>query len=148
MDIPDDIHQHVLGIARAIAEASSIGDTRAQWRLHGELREFCHAMAEAGRDHPFLWETLADFTRDDRVAVGLYLRALQQVRQLGTAEGEVSICMELAQRHVELGEPATAYAYALRADEVARLTDDLALRRRVSQFLLDHSVDDPTALPD
>lgn len=145
MDIPDDIHQHVLGIARAIAEASSVGDTRAQWRLHGELREFCHAMADAGRDHPFLWETLADFTRDDRVAIGLYQRALLQVRQLGSAEAEASIFMELAQRHVELGEPSMAYGCALRADAVARLTDDLTLRRRVSQFLLDHAADAPRA---
>lgn len=145
MDIPDDIHQHVLGIARAIADASSVGDTRAQWRLHGELREFCHAMAEAGRDHPFLWETLADFTRDDTVAIGLYQRALLQVRQLGTAEAEASICMELAQRHLELDEAATAYDFALRANEVARHTADLELRRRVSQFLLDHAPDDPHA---
>ncbi|MCC7635541.1 hypothetical protein [Stenotrophomonas rhizophila] len=143
MDIPEDIHQHVLGIARAIAEASSAGDTRAQWQLHGQLREFCHAMADAGRDHPFLWETLADFTRDDRVAIGLYQRALLQVRQLGSAEAEASICMELAQRHLVLAEPAIAYAFALRADDAARLTDDLPLRQRVSQFLLDHSLDDP-----
>jgi hypothetical protein len=92
----------------------------------------------AGREHPFLWETLADFTTDDRVAIGFYQRALALAEQMGALEYQASIRLELALRHLELDEHAIACAYALAADEQARELDDLDLRRSISQFLLDH----------
>ncbi|HEY1141025.1 MAG TPA: hypothetical protein VGE88_12585, partial [Lysobacter sp.] len=68
MKLSDDMHGTVLDLADALVHASERTDTRAKWRLYGELRDYCKAEAMAGREHPFLWETLADFTTDDRVA--------------------------------------------------------------------------------
>lgn len=140
MRVPEDIHARVLELTRAIVDSYASADRKAAWELHAELREFCESTAAAGRDHPFLWETLADFTPDDRAAIELYKRALEQASLHGAATYEGSILLELAERHVTLGEPALAYEYAVRADAVASGTDDLDLRRAISQFLLDNSV--------
>lgn len=139
MEIPQDVYDHVVGVATEMANASSHGDTRSQWRLHDQLRQYCDALAVEGRDHPFLWETLGDFTSDSGVAISYYERALRQAQQLGLVEGEASILLELARRHVDLAEPERAYDFALRADAAARQTDDLDLRREISQFLLEQS---------
>lgn len=139
MEIPKDVYDHVVGVAVEMANASTVGDTRSQWRLHEELRQYCDALAVNGRDHPFLWETLGDFTSDSGVAIGYYQRALQQAQHLGLIEGEASILLELARRQVDLGQPEQAYDFALRADAAARQTDDLDLRREISQFLLEQS---------
>ena len=138
MKLPDDMHGTVLDLAAALVHASERADTRAKWRLYGELRDYCEAEAAAGREHPFLWETLADFTTGDRVAIGFYRRALAVAEQMGASEYQASIRLELAQRHLELDEHAIACANALAADEQARELDDLDLRRAISQFLLDH----------
>ncbi|ADV28127.1 hypothetical protein Psesu_2293 [Pseudoxanthomonas suwonensis 11-1] len=142
MRVPEDIHARVLELTRAIVDSYASADRKAAWELHAELREFCESTAAAGRDHPFLWETLADFTPDDRAAIELYKRALEQASLHGAATYEGSILLELAERHVTLGESALAYEYAVRADAVASGTDDLDLRRAISQFLLDNSVQD------
>jgi hypothetical protein len=126
MKLPDDVHGTVLDLTGALVHASEHADTRAKWRLYGELRDYCEAEAAAGRDHPFLWETLAD------------RRALPLAEQMEASEYEASIRLELAHRHLELDEHAIACAYALAADEQARELDDLDLRRAISQFLLDH----------
>jgi len=139
MEIPQDVYEHVLGVAVEMANASTHGDTRSQWRLHDELRQYCDAMAVEGRDHPFLWETLGDFTSDSGVAIGYYERALTQARQLGVIEGEASICLELARRHIDQGETGRGYEFALLANEAGRQTDDLDLRREISQFLLENT---------
>lgn len=139
MRVPDDIHDHVLGLAVELVDASANGATREHWRHYEQLRHYCEAQAESGRDHPFLWETLADFTTDDRIAIELYVRALGLAR-LHEAHGyEASIHIALAQRHADRGSTAIAMDHAWQADELARQLDDLELRRSISQFLLDHS---------
>ena len=138
MKLSDDMHGTVLDLASALVHASERADTRVKWRLYGELRDHCEAEAAAGREHPFLWETLADFTTDDRVAIGFYRRALGLADPMGASEYQASIRLELAQRHLQLDEHAIACAYALAANEQARELDDLDRRRSISQFLLDH----------
>lgn len=138
MALSDDMHGTVADLAGALVHASERADTLAKWRIYGELRDYCEAEAAAGREHPFLWETLADFTTDDRVAIAFYSRALAQAEQMRASEYQASIRLELARRHLELDEHAIACAYALAADEKAMELDDLDLRRAISQFLLDH----------
>ena len=120
MRVPDDIHERVLGLTTDILNTWEPDYKRARWRIYGELRDYCESLANTGRDHPFLWETLADFTS-------------------GASEYEASILFALAERHSNLGEVSVAYDYAFQANERAMRTDDLDLRRDISQFLLDHS---------
>jgi len=136
MRVPTDVHERVLGLTIDMVNSD---DTRANWSLYGELRDYCDSVAAAGRDHPFLWETLADFTTDDRTSINIYLRALTLATAVSATEYEASICLALAERHSNLGEVSLAYDYATQANELAMQTDDLDLRRDISQFLLDHS---------
>ena len=143
MRVPTDIHERVLDLTSDIVNSWHFDDTRARWKLYEELRDYCESIAAAGRDHPFLWETLADFTTDDRAAIGIYLRALPLATAAGATAYEASIYLALAERHSTLGEISVAYDYAIQANELASHTDDLDLRRSVSQFLLDHSPAEP-----
>lgn len=136
MAVPTDVHARVLDLVTDLTDASLRDDTRAQWRLYGELRDYCESEVAAGRDHPFLWESLADFTTDHVAAVALYQRGLVQARRISAVEYEASILFELAQRHAQDGAMATASDLAWQANELAARTDDLDLRRDISQFLL------------
>jgi len=137
--VPSDIHERVLDLTADMVNTWDSDDTRTRWSLYGELRDYCESVAAAGRDHPFLWESLADFTTDDRISINIYLRALALATAAGATEYEASLCLALAERHSNLGEASVAYDYAIQANELAIRTDDLDLRRDISQFLLDHS---------
>ncbi len=139
MRIPSDIHARVLELTDAIVDAGRDGDTRTSWSAYDTLRNYCETLAAEGRDHPFLWETLADFTGNDSVAIGLYQRALPLATAAGADEYAASICLALAERHSNLDQPEPARDYAEQADAFARRSNDLPLRQEISQFLLDHA---------
>lgn len=139
MKIPPDIHERVADLAAEIVNAGQAGDNRSSWALYDELRNYCEAVASEGRDHPFLWETLADFTADDQAAIALYQRALPLAVAAGADEYSASIHLALAERYANLDAAQAAHDHALQADAIARGTDDLPLRQAISQFLLDHS---------
>lgn len=141
MRVADDIHEHVLDLTLALVNTHHSGGAHERARLYQELHDYCELVASDGRDHPFLWESLADFTDDDRAAIGFYSRALKLAMEAGALDHQASIRFALAQRHLEIGENAIAYGYAGQANDVAIHTGDLDLRREISQFLLDHSTD-------
>ncbi len=136
MTVPADVHAHVLDLVAELTNASLRNDTRTRWRLYDELRNYCESEAAAGRDHPFLWESLADFTTDHAAAIALYERGLVQARCIGLPEYEASILFELARRNADDGAAAAARDFAWQANEVAVRTDDTDLRRSISEFLL------------
>lgn len=138
MKIPADIHERVVALTNAMIDAGQSGDAEGAESLYDELSRYCETVAAEGRDHPFLWETLADFTDDDRNAIGIYLRALPLATAANAAEYAASICLAVAERHSNLDEFDAARSYALQADAFARDTDDQPLRMIISQFLQDH----------
>ena len=103
---------------------------------YNALKDYCEAQRLDGYDHPFLWESLADFTIDDRAAIPLYRRALSGATGDEALPYRVSIRFALAERHRNIGADDVARAYAIEADDEARHVDDLELRRRISRFLL------------
>lgn len=139
MNIPADIHARVVELTDTLLHAGQSGDAEAAEAAYRALADYGHAVAAEGRDHPFLWETLADFTGDDRIAIGFYLRALPLATAAGADGYAASIYLALAERHSNLDELDAARDYALQADGFARSIDDLPLRRDISQFLLDHA---------
>jgi hypothetical protein len=139
MKIPDDMYQRVFELSTSLMNASEAEEMKSYWRLYEDLRVYCEAEANSGRDHPFLWETLADFTNDDQAAVRLYLKALEQATQSKATEYEASIGLALAGRYKSMGDAPRAFKYASEANESAKGLDDLDLRRQISQFLLNES---------
>lgn len=138
MKIPADIHQRVVELTDAILAAGQSGNAELAGSRYQALLAYCQATAAAGRDHPFLWETLADFTGDEHLAIGHYRHALALARAADAADYAASICLALAERHANLDESIAAHAYALQAEEHARGSDDLPLRQAIDQFLLEH----------
>lgn len=139
MNIPPDIHARVVELTDAILNASEDGEENISASLYAQLHAYCDSIAAAGSDHPFLWETLADFTGDDHIAIEHYNHALMLANAAQAISYEASIHLALAERHSNLGDVAAAQDHALRADALAQRTDDLPLRQAISQFLLDHA---------
>ncbi len=139
MKIPDDMYDKVIRFATGLTNASEAQDTKGYWYLYDQLRQYCEAESCSGREHPFLWETLADYTINDQIAIGLYIRALEKARCMGALDYEASILFALAERCGEIGDSTSAYRYALEANERAKVLDDLELRRNISAFLLSES---------
>jgi hypothetical protein len=135
-NIPDDMYQHVFALATGLVHASEAGDTKDIWRLYEELRRYCESESASGREHPFLWETLADFTLDDQVATALYLRALESARERQAPGFEATILLGLAGRHRAMGENALANGYALQASEIAQALDEPTLQEDIAEFFL------------
>ncbi|QNK00676.1 hypothetical protein [Dyella telluris] len=100
------------------------------------FKDYCESQRRDGYDHPFLWETLADFTIDDAAAIPLYQHALEGATGDDMRPYRVSMRFALAQRYKNQGDTTLARQYAIEADDEARDTDDRELRRRISRFLL------------
>ncbi|WP_267225112.1 hypothetical protein [Dyella silvae] len=133
MELKTEIWERVRAFALSLASE----DQPERYRLnYNALKDYCEAQSAAGDDHPFLWESLADFTLDDDAAIALYLRALSLAAGDEGREYRVSIRFALAHRYKHKGETALARQYAIEADDEARETDDRELRRRISRFLL------------
>ncbi len=126
----NDVHQLTLDIVNAEA------NTRSQWAYYEILRKLCEKHEGSSCDHPFQWETLADFTTDDEVSLGLYEKALRKAEKLELNEYSASIRLAMAERYFELGINAKALSSVSEADAVARTTGNLDLRREISEFML------------
>lgn len=134
MELRAEVWNSVMDYASRLA---SEGKPEKYWATYNDLRDYCEAQGLDGYDHPFLWETLADFTMDDIAAIPLYLRALSRASGDEAREYRVSIRFALAERYKNKGDIALAREYAIAADDEASLTSNLELRRSISKFLLE-----------
>jgi hypothetical protein len=133
MELKSEVWDRVMEFASLLAQE----DKRDRfWVNYNALKDYCEAQSLDGYDHPFLWESLADFTIDDRAAIPLYLRALSRAIGDEARDYRVSIRFALAERHKNMDETELARQYAIEADDEAKQIDDLDLRRRISRFLL------------
>lgn len=123
-------------LATGLTNAREAEDTQRFWGLYNELKEYCEAQERAGVDHPFLWETLADYTDDVSAATAMYMKALRDAETPARVAYRASILFALAERQRTVGNTDLAYKHALAAHEAAKNLDDLELRRSISEFLL------------
>lgn len=139
MKIPDDIYFRVLDLATSLVNSSESFDRKTHWSQYNDLREICETETALGRAHPFLFETLADFTDDHQIAIGLYRKGLEVATEPEAVAYRASIQFAMAERYKDMGDAQLAYEYALRANEAAKALDDLELRKEISEFLLHES---------
>ncbi|MBB6096163.1 hypothetical protein HNQ60_005054 [Povalibacter uvarum] len=137
MKIPEDIYYRVLDLATALVRASEGFDREEHSTLYNELREVVDGEVASGNPHPFLFETLADFTDDDPTALDLYQRGLDYADRPDAAAYRASILLSMAERHRTMGNASMARECAGRAEEAAKLVDDPELRKQISEFLLE-----------
>lgn len=133
MELKAEIWERVMDFASLLASEDK---TEKYWAHYNGLRDYCETQSVTGHDHPFLWESLGDFTTDDSAAIPLYLRALDLAMTEDSLEYRVSIRFLLAERYRRSGQEDLALEYAIAADNEARELSDLDLRRRISKFLI------------
>lgn len=121
----------------ALSLLNSQGQTQSYWHLYEKLRVVCENNADSKSDHPFQWETLADFTLDDVAALEIYAKALEIAENLGLKQYSASIQLAMAERYLQLGKPDYALKFAHSANEAAKSTKDLGLRKEISELLLE-----------
>jgi len=133
------LYKKVHELALEMINSSEENDLQAMWDAYNRLEQLCKENEYSSVDHPFQWEILADFTNDPKTAIRLYHNALKLALKNDFREYVASILIALAQNYLEIGERVLAWKEALAADQVARVTKNLRLRREVSEFLLQMS---------
>ena len=136
MNIKTEVYDQVSELAFELVGASSVDDTKLIWTLYNEIKSLCEQYETGDFDHPFQWETLADFTTDDASSIEIYEKAFGLARNMDLGEYMGSIKLALAERYSELGLNVQAYDAVTEADTYAKNTDNMELRTEVSQFLL------------
>src|SRR5687767_10285786 len=109
-NIPPVLYERVHELALAITNASEARDDAIYNSLCESLRSFYHEQAGSGRSHPFLTETMADYTEDAVEAARLYELALEQARTFPNEPTHTKM-ISLAHQLIELGRREQAEAY-------------------------------------
>lgn len=120
-NIPPDIYERVHELAVAIVNARQAGDAALDLSLCQSLRVYYDEQMRLGRPHPFLTETMADFTADSAEMVRLYELSLEQARAFPDETTHTKM-ISLGAQLIELGrtEQAEAYLRDGRAEAVRR----------------------------
>lgn len=124
--IPPDIHESVGELVASIALAVLAEDCALAESFQQQLHSYCHAQLAAGRNHPFLLETLGDFTDDPAQAFCHYQQALEMSRGMNTDEPTHSILIGLGEQLIEMKqfEQAEAFIRDGRTEAVRRKEPD------------------------
>lgn len=131
-----DLYEEVRALAEDYVEASSQANTKMQWDIYNSLLLLCEENKITEKNHPLQWEALADFTSDDSKAIEIYEKALNPAKQLGLDEYIASIYLAMAERYLATGKHGKASECATLADNAAKQTANLELRKEISEFLL------------
>ncbi len=133
--IPELLYSQVLDLALKITNASEAEDSVAQAAAVLELQELYAELRVANSSDPFVTETLADFTEDDRHAIKLYELAISQSVAF---EGEPIYTkrIALALRHIDLSESNLAYDLLIQARDEANVFGDADSVKEVDELLV------------
>jgi len=134
-----DIYERVKGLAVEIMNASEIENTKQYWVVYQELEKVCLENERGEANHPFQWETLGDFTTDNKAALNIYKKAIEFAESLNLNEYVASVKLAMAERYIELGSYEEAFKVASQANEIAKELNDLELRKEIGEFLLNES---------
>ena len=91
-------HEQILELALTMTNEPS---TKVYWEAHNKLRVICETHKNSALDHPFQWETLADFTVDSEVQLAVYLKALELAQKYNLLSYVVSVATELSGLYLE-----------------------------------------------
>lgn len=109
-NIPPDIYEHVHDLALAMTNATMADDTALHDSCYQSLLAYHADLTLLGRSHPFVTETLADYTDDLATSVRFYALALEQARAYPDEPTHTKM-ISLAGRLIELGQLERAEAY-------------------------------------
>lgn len=120
--IPPDIYERVADLAAEITNATLADDHALSQSLYQQLLDFYTELSAANRCHPFVIETLADYTDDPTEALRYYEQALAMSRLMTSDEPTQTILIGIGAQLLQMGrrEQAEAYLRDGRAEAVRR----------------------------
>ena len=91
MKLDPNLYNLVFELATAMTNASEREATEEYWQHYQTLERECEAARRNDNVHPFLWETLADYTADNREALFIYKKGLALAETYELPEYSASI---------------------------------------------------------
>lgn len=146
--IPPEMHARVLDLACQITNAVLADDAALSASHYLSLVAYYQAQTDAGLGHPFLTETVADFTEDPVTALRYYQLALQQAEESGAPEPTQTILLAMGTRWLELGQWEQAEACWQAGHREAIRQNDPVTLEEAAQLLKAHCPAPPPGEPD
>ncbi len=109
--IPPDIYEHVSQLAFDITNATLADDHALAESIYQHLHLYHEEQLANGRSHPFILETLADYTDDPAQAISHYEEALAMSRRMTSDEPTHTILIGIGERLIELKRAEQAEAF-------------------------------------
>ena len=129
------IHKAVYGLAETMMEADRKGHKGDFDSLYAQLQAICVDNEKTDKDHPEQWETLADFTEELEVALGLYEKALGKARERNAKDYLSSIAFSMANLQMEAGQDDAAIKSLKDAKVSANKIEDKELKADIDALL-------------
>ncbi len=130
------LYNEVHVIALNITNASENDDKETEWSSYQELLFLCEKYESTKSNHPFQWETLADYTPSSTESIRLYEKALKIAVDKKLNEYTSSILFSMAESYSYNQNNAKSLEFAIKANDVAKTIHDLELRKEISEFIL------------
>jgi len=130
------LYNEVFEIALSITNASENNDKKTEWSSYQKLLFLCKKHENTKLDHPYQWETLADFTLLATESIKLYEQALKIAIDNNLNEYTSSILFGIAESYLCNQDHDKSLEFAIKANDVAKTTKDLDLRKEISEFIL------------
>lgn len=102
-------HEQILELALTMTNEPS---KKVYWEAHNKLRVICETHKNSTLDHPFQWETLADFTIDSGEQLISYLMALELAQKYELLEYTVSVATEISEIYLSQSDIDCALTYS------------------------------------
>jgi len=125
------VFEQVEKLAQEMMTAAEADNEASFYALYDRLEKLCLEYKGSNRDHPVLWETLADFSEDNSVAIEAYQQAYTLANSIKDNEYKASIQYALAQRYLEEDRKPEAGEALERAAKFASFTEDDQLQEEI-----------------
>jgi len=133
--IPPDLYDQVREFAVDMTNATLADDHALAESLYQRFLAFHEEHLAAGHSHPFLVETLADYTDDPAHAIRYYEQALAMSRQMASDEPTHTILIGIGEKLIELGRSEQAEAFIRDGRAEALRRSDLDMVKEADQLL-------------
>mgnify|MGYP000303364616 FL=1 len=125
------IHQLALDIVNA-------NNKQQEWVAYNQIKEICDKFAGTPLDHPFQWETLADFTyHNPEIALSYYFKALELARLFKLEDYLASINFAIAENYLEKADKAQALNFANTALTFTEQAADNELQLEINELIIE-----------
>jgi tetratricopeptide (TPR) repeat protein len=135
MKIDQQHYDSVLSLATALTTAVENDNDTDYFYQYSQLETLCQHARKSDTLHPFLLESLGDFTLIDEEAIDIYQEALDLVEKLQLPEYCSSLQLAIAERYREIGDLDAALSYASEAQKNLSDASEQELREDIVAFV-------------